>query len=293
LFGTLVRAPSVIIIGADAWAAALPATPIQLTHACMAAGYHLAAPGSWGDELVASAVIDELARRASGGRSEPAVLCACPGLAARLTEHGDPLRPFLISLVAPPVAAALYVRELYAPQEIEVTYLGSCAAADSWVIDVRVAPEVFFERLAAMGIELADQPLYFDSVIPPDRRRHLSLAGGAPSPVALARLGIDRRVVTPEADRFSLSLAQQLLSNEPLLIDAARALGCACAGDGRGSAPAGAARNALEFQEPPRSATPVVDERVCLDLSPTVVSEPGNSPERARPGAPRLSAARG
>ena len=44
---------SVVVLGADAVLAALPATPVQLAHACRALGYDVAFPASWGDEVVA------------------------------------------------------------------------------------------------------------------------------------------------------------------------------------------------------------------------------------------------
>ena len=42
--------PSVLILGTDAVLAAGPATPVQLVHACRAAGYDAVIPASWGDE---------------------------------------------------------------------------------------------------------------------------------------------------------------------------------------------------------------------------------------------------
>ena len=46
---------SIVVLGADTVLAALPATPVQLAHACRALGYDMAFPASWGDEIVASA----------------------------------------------------------------------------------------------------------------------------------------------------------------------------------------------------------------------------------------------
>jgi hypothetical protein len=50
-----VTSPSLVILGTDAVLAAAPATPVQLAHACLAAGYGAAVPASWGDELQLSA----------------------------------------------------------------------------------------------------------------------------------------------------------------------------------------------------------------------------------------------
>ena len=42
------RIPSIVILGTDAILAALPATPIQLAHACLRIGYQHVVPASWG-----------------------------------------------------------------------------------------------------------------------------------------------------------------------------------------------------------------------------------------------------
>src|SRR6185436_19392880 len=47
----------IVILGTDALLAALPATPVQLAHACLRAGFANVVPASWGDELIASAVL--------------------------------------------------------------------------------------------------------------------------------------------------------------------------------------------------------------------------------------------
>lgn len=39
---------AIIVLGADAFLAALPATPAQLVEACLAAGFAAAVPASWG-----------------------------------------------------------------------------------------------------------------------------------------------------------------------------------------------------------------------------------------------------
>src|SRR5919199_4247317 len=89
------QVPSVAILGTDAILAVLPATPIQLMHACMAAGYAAAVPASWGDELIAAGCLRRLTQRESG----PAILCACPHAADRLLDTSPDLAHFLVALV--------------------------------------------------------------------------------------------------------------------------------------------------------------------------------------------------
>src|SRR3954453_820954 len=72
--------PTVAIIGNDAVLVAAPATPVQLSHACLRYGFSFAVPASWGDELVAAEALHQLATRSKG----PAVMCVCPYARSRL-----------------------------------------------------------------------------------------------------------------------------------------------------------------------------------------------------------------
>jgi hypothetical protein len=256
-----VGTPSFVILGTDAIAAALPYTAIQLAHGCMAAGYDLAVPASWGDELLAAAAL-ELIGTQPAGEAAPVIVTACPRVAGRI--GGGALDPFLIRMVSPPVATARYLRAVYAPAAIEVTYAGRCPGVVGDSIDERVAPEALIETMESRGIFLREQPTFFESVIPPDRRRHLSLPGGIPDPAILMERGVE--LVRVDSANLATSLAQRLLSGGATLIDPAPALGCSCAGEGCGLGTPGAAAGAIESLEPPRSRTPVVDQRVRLEL---------------------------
>ena len=55
------RSRAAVIFGNDAVVAARPASPGQLANACRAAGFDMVVPPSWGDELVAVALLDRLA----------------------------------------------------------------------------------------------------------------------------------------------------------------------------------------------------------------------------------------
>src|SRR5690348_13645363 len=110
----------IVILGTDALVAALPATPVQLAHACMRAGFANVIPASWGDELIASAVLKRLPRFEGG----PAIQCSCPIVAHRLLSVGGDLRPAMVTVVAPPVAVARYVRALSQPTPTRITYVG-------------------------------------------------------------------------------------------------------------------------------------------------------------------------
>ncbi len=242
-----------VILGNDAQLAARPATPIQLAHACLAAGFEAAIPASWGDELVASATLAVLSR----GGARPAIHCSCPHVARRVLASGSELAPHLVSLVAPPVAAARYIR-LHSTGELRVTYVGRCPAAADDSIDARLTPEELLAQFSDRGIELTAQPEVFESVIPPDRRRHLSQPGGLPSAEILwtrARCA----TATVAGGDFASELADLILAGSDTLIDPALAVGCVCSGVVRGTDSLGA-RAAVTALEPPRSAHSVVEE---------------------------------
>ena len=255
------RAPSIVVVGADALLAALPATPVQLAHACLGVGFSHVVPASWGDELVAGASLRILQQRPR----TPAVQCSCPLVAHRLLSVGTDLRPFLVSLVSPPVALARYLRALYGAARLHITYVGRCPGASDESIDARMEPEELFALFRERHIVIEDQPPVFDSVIPPDRRRHFSQAGGVPSVESLWSSGSGRTLVEITGQELPIELAQLLLSDAPLLVNAAPALGCVCSGR-TADLDVEEGRALLASLEPPRSATPIIDTRVVVSL---------------------------
>lgn len=271
---------SVIVVGNDALLEALPARPVQFSHACLAAGFDQVVPLSWGDELVAEATLRAL--DAWGGT--PAVRCACPVVRQRLLGTGNDLAPLMVSTASPPVAAARYVRTIFGGSLRFLTFVGRCPGARNGGYDAVISPSEFLTFLRSRGIDVTAQPDVFDAVLPPDRRRHASLPGGCPTPEMLWSRARERSLATVEGDDFSLELAQLLLQREPLLIDPALALGCACSGvtpltTGR------SARIAVMSVEPPRSHGPVLDERIAEQIVPAL-REPLPPVEDA-PGAGR------
>ena len=272
-----VTSPSLLILGTDAVRAASPATPVQLAHACLAAGYRSVVPASWGDELLARRIIEAIENTIA-----PLVVCSCPFVTRRLSRNADDIGSMVLSCVAPPVAAAAYLRALYAPAGVRITFAGACPSAGHASIDAWLTPAELLADLEKKGIRLVDQPTEFDSILPPDRRRHYSEPGGVPSREALRRASDALELVELEATDFAIELAQALLAGGPRLVDAAPALGCVCSGAGTGVAPH-EARARVRACEPPRALSPVVDHDVDVGLDLVVL--PG-VPERARAAAP-------
>src|SRR5215467_6402265 len=266
---TVSQTVPVVVLGTDALLAAAPYTAVQLAHACLQAGYASVVPASWGDELVAAAVLRRLPSFGHG----PAIQCSCPIVAHRLLTTGGDLRPVMLPLVSPPVALARYLRAVSHPARVRITYVGGCPGATDDSIDIRMSPETLIGMLAERQIVLDDQPRVFESIIPPDRRRYFSQPGGVPSAERLwTDLG-SRALIDVESDDFVSEIAQHLLAGEQVLMDVAPRLGCVCSGAVLGT-PAREARAAVVTLEPPRSTAPVVEEQTPLDLDLPIPAVP-------------------
>ncbi len=266
---TVSHAVPVVVLGTDALLAAAPYTAVQLAHACLQAGYASVVPASWGDELVAAAVLRRLPSFGHG----PAIQCSCPIVAHRLLTTGGDLRPVMLPLLSPPVALARYLRAVSHPTRVRITYVGGCPGAVDASIDIRMSPETLIGMLAEREIVLDDQPRVFESIIPPDRRRYFSQPGGVPSAERLwADLG-SRALVDVESDDFVSEIADHLLAGENVLMDVAPRLGCVCSGAVSGT-PAREARASVLALEPPRSTSPVIEEQTPLDLDLPIPAVP-------------------
>jgi hypothetical protein len=268
---TAQRTLPIVVLGTDALLAAMPATPVQLAHACLRAGYANVVPASWGDELIAAGALRRLAHFGSG----PAIHCSCPIVAHRLLSAGGDLRQALVPLVPPPVAISRYVRALSQPTPTRITYVGNCPGAVDDAIDIRMSPDALLSMLGERQIVLDEQPRVFESVIPPDRRRYRSQPGGVPTVESLWSDVGARSLVEIDGEDFVGELAQHLLSGKNILIDVSARLGCTCAGAVAGTPPK-EARAAVVALEPPRSTTPVVEEHAPIELDLPVPAAPRN-----------------
>src|SRR5688572_22127182 len=140
--------PSVAILGVDALLAGRPATPVQLAHACQAAGYAAVYPVTWGDELLATACV----RRVAGRGNDPASFWACTRRSDALLEVGSGLARLLGPLVAPAVACARYPRALYGYNRARITYIGARPGAHDPAIEARLTPVHFLGVLVQLDI---------------------------------------------------------------------------------------------------------------------------------------------
>jgi hypothetical protein len=230
---------NVAILGTDALLAARPVDAIQLTRACLTAGFDFVAPVTWGEELIAS----RLGERAVGAGSAAVVSASCPFVSEQL--RSVPVNPPVLKTVPPPVACARYLRAVFHPHPVQVTYVGACPGAVDVEVDRQYFPDVLFAWLLEAGIDPSMQPRHLDGRLPVERARHASTPGGTPAVDWLQeRTGV--RLI--EAAPITIDAVAQTYKHEGILIDLSSACRCTCARDR-----AGAAR-----LEPPRASRPVV-----------------------------------
>jgi len=260
-----------VILGNDAILAAQPSTTAQLAHACWAAGFDIIVPPSWGDELVARALLQRL----PACKARSVIACSCPRVSTRLADVAriGGAAPTHVSVASPTVAAARYLRLLYG-DALLVTYVGDCPSAADPSIDARFSPSGFLASLIRQGISLAVQPNDVSATEAGRWRRFESTPGGLPARRYLARPPIDRVVRELGTGEVPLGLSMDVGRSKTVL-DLAPAAGCSCAAD----------RGRLEDTELARSPQPIVVAPAGLDLSPGPALPPDRPPLRARPTA--------
>ncbi len=256
---------SIAILGNDAFLAASPAQPVQLMHAALAAGFDSVVPASLGDELVAGETI----RLAQLRGRRPVVQCVCPFALSQLCKREANLADVTIA-VAPAAVALARALRLDRPDAQHITYIGACPGADDPAIDLQVMPDAFLRGLEKRGVSVTAQPDVFTDRLPPDRRRYLSLPGGAPRADVVE--AVLRRNVVSLGGRMNplLAVADALFDGGVTMIDPAGAYHCACAGADAGRTVADG-RAAIARMEPARALAAIFEAPPWLDLRPSTV----------------------
>ena len=270
---------SIAILGNDAFLAASPAHPVQFMHAALLAGFDATVPASLGDELVAGEVL----RLAQLRGRQPVVQCSCPFALSQLCKREANLADVTVAVAPAAVALARALRQQQSGGgTLHITYIGGCPGAQDPAIDLQVKPQAFLRGLEQKGIVLNEQPDAFADRLPADRRRFLSLPGGAPRTEHIT--AVLRRNVITLTDRTHpmLAIADALFDGGVTMIDPAGAYRCVCAGASEEVSVA-SGRVAIEQLEPRRASSPIFDAPPWLDLRPTAViaaSEPSREYER-------------
>ena len=174
---TLSTGRAVLILPSEANVYFYPATPEQILNACYETGFSAVYYEQLGDELVAheyQRLWGNEPKRAWLRSTSPIVVNYCR---TKLPE----LLPFLAPIVTPAVALARYVRQIEGA-ETRIVYAGVGAPGFNGDRDVFDA-SISFDELEALfestDVNPLDQPLTMTRM-PPERRRHLSVAGGLP-----------------------------------------------------------------------------------------------------------------
>ncbi len=174
---TLSGGRAVLILPTEANVYFYPATPEQILNACYATGFSAVYYEQLGDELVAheyQRLWREGQRKAWLRSTSPIVVNYCR---IKLPE----LLPFLAPIVTPAVALARYVRQME-EDETEIVYAGVGAPGfngDRSVFDASISFDELEALFEGADVNPLDQPLTMTRM-PPERRRHLSVAGGLP-----------------------------------------------------------------------------------------------------------------
>lgn len=260
-----------VILGSDALLAARPATPVQLARACLREGFDFVAPVSWGEELLAERVVAAL----EPGSPSATIAAHCPFVAEALRSQ-RPSGTRCISGVAPPVAAARYLRTALGPRPVHVTYVGGCPGATVPDVDEWLPPQELLSRLLDHGVIPEEQPHHYDGVLPPERARYASLPGGIPAPDWLVDTA---GAVVREAAPATLAAVTSEITR-PTVIDLQVATGCVCADD----------RFAVAQLEPPRSRQPVIDRSLAVGLANASIAHVEEAPFHFDPGLSALEA---
>lgn len=256
-----------LMLATEAFVHFHPTTPEQLINACYAAGFRDVYLSTLGDELVAREYL-RLWQRSDG---QTMIRSTSPVVVEFVQGEHPELLPYLAPIVTPAVAQARYLRSLHGGM-LRIVYCGVTSPGTTDEVQDAIDAALTFDELEQLLAEREavppDQPIYLAQKTP-ERRRHLSTAGGMPLPVLAAERTTSRRFRKVRG-----------LPEVPALADAVQRE------DGRGLGfidllpyegeldhPAMGPKETLywrrevaEEAELPRAPMPVVDERVPVNL---------------------------
>ena len=242
-----------------------PATPEQILNACFEAGFLTVYFEAIGDELVAA----EYLRLWNDGSNRSWLRSTSPVVVNYCRTRVPELLPFLAPVVTPAVALARHIRRIER-KDTDIVYTGFGAPGANGTkddLDICISFEELETLLTDRGARPLDQPqtLYR---LTPDRRRHLSLAGGLPRQL-LEEQRQNSRTFRKERDLKALPTLARALIEEGSPLGFVDILPF----DGNLGHPAFGPGDDLywrkeiaELSEPPRSEDPVVLPVADLDM---------------------------
>jgi len=242
-----------------------PATPEQILNACFEAGFRTVYFEAIGDELVAA----EYLRLWNEGSYRSWLRSTSPVVVNYCRTRAPELLPFLAPIVTPAVALARHIRTIEGT-ETDIVYSGFGAPGANGTkdeLDICISFEELETFLADRGAKPLEQPQTMYRLTP-DRRRHLSLAGGLPRQI-LEEQRQTSRTFRKERDLKALPALARALIEEGTSLGFVDILPF----EGNLGHPAFGPADDLywrkeiaELSEPPRSEDPVVQRAEDLDL---------------------------
>ena len=191
-----------LILAPEAVAHFHPATPEQLVNACYEAGFRLVSRGVIGDELVAQEYLT-LWEDSDWGTM---IRTTDPVVVAAITAHYPELVPYLAPITYPCVAEARFLRE-YHGSGLPVVYAGMSAPSQVGELDAMLTFVDLEQLFALREVRPAMLPTTFTR-IPPEMRRHMSVAGGLPLEMVVSGSSRGRRLLTVRGIEALPALAQ-------------------------------------------------------------------------------------
>ena len=251
-----------LILSVEAGVHFYPLSPEQVVNAAYRAGFRTVHRGVLGDELVAAEY-----QRLLGDHDWGTMLrSTCPIVVERVRHEYPELVPYLAPVKTPIQAEAAYLREVHGP-DLRLVYSGVCVTEGGTSVDAVITFAELEELFAVRGVNIADQPETFER-IPEERRRHVSIAGGLPLSLLRGEPQASRRFRKVRGLSQLGALAQAVVDKVDLgFVDILPCEGCL---DHPLMGPKEELYRRRRIQdqiEPPRSALPVIDPEVPVDVS--------------------------
>lgn len=256
-------APTVLVLSPEAAVHFHPIVMEQLVNAAYACGFATVQHGVMGEELVAEAYL----RLWAEDNWTTLIRSTCPVLVEKIKKDYPDLMPYLAPVATPSEAEVGYLSQAY--PGMSIVYTGVCLADAGDVADAALTFEELDRLFGEHGVDPAAQPT-FHRRIPGERRRHTSTPGGMPLPVLMEERQSSRRF-RKFRGLGSLAVIDQAVKDDIDLgfVDILPCEGCL-------DHPLLGPREQLFWRrsiaasaEPPRSAVPVLDPEIVVDVSRT------------------------
>lgn len=254
---------AVLILPVEAGAHFYPRTPEQLVNACYRLGFRAVHHGVLGDELVAG----EYLRLWEDPEWGTMIRSTCPVIVERIRQHYPELVPYLAPVTNPLRAETEYLRGLYGA-ETKLVYAGVCLSGTEHWVDAAITFADLGRLLEDAGIEIDEEPTFYRR-IPGERRRHLSTPGGLPMPILRESHQASRRF-RKYRGLNALDALRHAVVEDRIDLGFVDILPCEGCLDHPLLGPKEELfwrRRIIEDAEPPRSALPVIDPEIPVEVT--------------------------